>query len=270
MSKTILCQIKRADSPYYIEDIDLYVYSIEELCYFLCNNLNLVDVTFFGAALLDWLGADLQMAHLVKTLNRILDEEENPSAEEMILAVVREIRWLDREEEKKLIGQMETLAARPYPVRRKLRADALVTHQKYTRAIATYTGILRYRKETAASEEEGAAVKDNLGEQFDGMVWHNMGVAYAKLFQFDEAAECMKRANELCYSHTTLVNYLFCVRLGKGEEAFEKLADELGVDGQTRQKMEAEIENVRFPGFPENIRETINRWVHEYHRQTGL
>lgn len=34
MSGYILCQLKRAEIPYYIENISTNIYSIEELCYY--------------------------------------------------------------------------------------------------------------------------------------------------------------------------------------------------------------------------------------------
>ena len=43
MSGYILCQVKKAEKPFYIENISTNIYSIEELCYYLYNNLYLVD-----------------------------------------------------------------------------------------------------------------------------------------------------------------------------------------------------------------------------------
>ena len=39
MSGYILCQTKKAEHPYFIENISMNIYSIEELCYYLYHNL---------------------------------------------------------------------------------------------------------------------------------------------------------------------------------------------------------------------------------------
>lgn len=45
MSGYILCPDKKAQRPYFIENISMNIYSIEELCYYLYHNLYLADHT---------------------------------------------------------------------------------------------------------------------------------------------------------------------------------------------------------------------------------
>ena len=45
MSGYILCQVKRAKLPYYIENISTNIYSIEELCFYFYHNIYLLDST---------------------------------------------------------------------------------------------------------------------------------------------------------------------------------------------------------------------------------
>ena len=52
MSGYILCQTKKAQHPYFIENISMNIYSIEELCYYLYHNLYLADHTVFNEELL--------------------------------------------------------------------------------------------------------------------------------------------------------------------------------------------------------------------------
>ena len=56
MSGYILCQIKKAERPYFIENISTNIYSIEELCYYFCNNLYLIDYTIVNERLCRWIG----------------------------------------------------------------------------------------------------------------------------------------------------------------------------------------------------------------------
>ena len=50
MSGYILCQVKKAEKPFYIENISTNIYSIEELCYYLYNNLYLVDSSLISSS----------------------------------------------------------------------------------------------------------------------------------------------------------------------------------------------------------------------------
>ena len=43
MSDYILCQVKRASLPFYVENISKNIYSIEELCYYFYKNIYLID-----------------------------------------------------------------------------------------------------------------------------------------------------------------------------------------------------------------------------------
>ncbi len=51
MGTAILCQIPRAEHPWYLENIGLNIYSAEELGYFIRNNLTLADESVVCAGL---------------------------------------------------------------------------------------------------------------------------------------------------------------------------------------------------------------------------
>ena len=51
MSGCRLCQVRLAKNPYYIESISTNIYSIEELCFYLQNNIYLIDQTIVNEKL---------------------------------------------------------------------------------------------------------------------------------------------------------------------------------------------------------------------------
>ena len=55
MGSLILCHRKRARQPYVIARIHMRVYTIEELCYYICNNLYLIDYTLVNRQLCNWI-----------------------------------------------------------------------------------------------------------------------------------------------------------------------------------------------------------------------
>ena len=52
MSGYILCQTKKARSPYFIQNISTNIYTLEELCYYLYHNIYLVDQTIINLSLI--------------------------------------------------------------------------------------------------------------------------------------------------------------------------------------------------------------------------
>ena len=51
MSGYILCREPMAAVPYYIENIGINIYSVEELCYYLYKNLHLADDSLMNQGL---------------------------------------------------------------------------------------------------------------------------------------------------------------------------------------------------------------------------
>ena len=55
MGTLLLCSHGLASAPYYLESMALNIYSIEELCYYLKQNIDLVEPSFMDEELIDWI-----------------------------------------------------------------------------------------------------------------------------------------------------------------------------------------------------------------------
>lgn len=88
MGSLILCHKKRAKQPYVISRVHMKIYTIEELCYYICNNLYLIDYTIINHQLCDWIGRELEMEELSEHLKAEL--RKNCSMEQFILTILRE------------------------------------------------------------------------------------------------------------------------------------------------------------------------------------
>ena len=133
MSGYILCQTKKAQRPYFIENISMNIYSIEELCYYLYHNLYLADHTVFNEELCNWLRDELELVHLAAKLKQNL--ERNVSVEEMIYPVFKEINYLTYEEMKGFNSRIVTYGKEKAAVRQKRKGDALTENGMYVNAI---------------------------------------------------------------------------------------------------------------------------------------
>ena len=71
MGAYYLCQTPRARHPYYIESIDINIWSIEELCYYMRENVYLIDEAILGKKLCDWIEKELHLKKLAETLRNV-------------------------------------------------------------------------------------------------------------------------------------------------------------------------------------------------------
>ena len=88
MGSLILCHKKRAKRPFEISRVHMRIYTIEELCYYICNNLYLIDYTIVNERLCRWIGDELELPELSSELRRLL--RENGSMEEFVLTILKE------------------------------------------------------------------------------------------------------------------------------------------------------------------------------------
>jgi len=227
MGNYILCRRKRTTNAYYIESISAHIFSIEELCFFIYHNIYLLDDTIINSKLCDWIKEDLGFNTLgMKLLSRLKGDID---IEAFILPIFKEINYLSHEEYKSLGIKLEQLDEQPELVKEKLKGDCLIRYGKYSNGIKVYQRILSAKQE------------DNLGGQFRGTIYHNMGCAYARLFQMEEAIVCLKKACELLHTRAAIKSYLSIIYIAKSAEEFTKEAIRIGVDEQTKEDILTEI-----------------------------
>lgn len=67
----------------------MYCFStIEELCYYICNNLYLIDYTMVNRQLCNWIDKELELPKLAEKLREEL--RQNGSMEQFVLTILRE------------------------------------------------------------------------------------------------------------------------------------------------------------------------------------
>ena len=252
-----LCQTKKAENPYFIENISTNVYTMEELCFYMSQNLYLLDETILNHGLVLWLKEELGLTALARRLEKLL--EEKVSMAEMILPVMKEIQYLNQAELKALQQNLKQMEEQPPLVRRKKKGDYLVGYRKYGNALRVYSDVLKDTKEEVQEEPV-----------FCGNVLHNMGCAYARLFQMEEALSCFEQANELLHSRKSLKSCLAAVYLLKSKEEFLKKAGELKADDVLIREIEQEILQEQGQKEEEEVTdEMLTAMTEEYHKNTG-
>ena len=90
MGSLILCHKKRAKHPYEITRIHKRIYTVEELCYYLCNNLYLIDYTILNEQLCRWIRDELELVSLAESLMEML--KNHVSVEQFVLYVLNDAK----------------------------------------------------------------------------------------------------------------------------------------------------------------------------------
>ncbi|MDD2959519.1 MAG: hypothetical protein PHE06_14835 [Lachnospiraceae bacterium] len=211
-----LCQVKQAKNPYYIESISTSIYSIEELCFYLYENIYLIDSSIVNEKLCDWIRDELGLKKLYRQMYDQLEKQE--SIGNFILPIFREIGYLSLEEFRGLQEKISRLEVQPEDARQKLKGDYLVKCGMYSNAMHEYYQIL------------GRKGPGNLGAQFYAEIWNNLGCAYAGLFLFKEASVCYFKAWEQVRTKEMLRKYVSALPLYLSEEEYKKKLQELGAD----------------------------------------
>ncbi len=253
MSGYILCQTPVADRPFFISNIQMNIYSLEELCYFLRHNLYLVDQTIMCEDLCRWISQELALTSLASKLKDSLGKYAGP--EDFLYPIFKEINYLSYEELRALRTELEVYDARTPLDRMSHRGDAFMGNHMYLRAIDVYEKCL------AQLDPEEMKIRRR--------VLHNLGVAYTRLFLMNQASDYFRQAYELSHDISEGVACVLAFRPEHTPIEYENLILDLEDSDQIRQ--EAEKELARFARIPEtpvytqHVDEILDRLMSEYH-----
>lgn len=150
MSGYILCQTKKAERPYFIENISTNIYSIEELCYYLYHNLYLIDASVINEELCMWIQQELELPKLAAKLRPKLQNYTN--AEDVLYPIFKEINYLTYEELKNLNSRMALLNQESPALRQKRKGDCLVENRMYVNAIQVYQKLLEQNPDSERTD----------------------------------------------------------------------------------------------------------------------
>jgi len=211
-----LCQVPQAASPFYIRHISTNIYSIEELCYYLYENMYLIDDTIVNERLCSWIRDELGM----KRLGRLLSDhlEKGDEIVEFIMPIFRETGYLRTAQMRDYQEALSRIQVQTGDVRQKLKGDYLVRSGMYANAINEYYQILERQS------------PGQLGSQFYAQIWNNLGCAFARLFDFEQAASCFLRAWQLVRTKEMLRKYVSTLPLFLPQDQYEEKLRELGAD----------------------------------------
>ena len=252
MSSLILCHKKKARSAYEIARIHRRIYTIEELCYYLCNHLYLVDYTIMNEKLCDWLAEELELSELSDRLRDML--EQNASMEQFVITILSSSSIYTTAELSQIQDVLDRLKNQRPIEKQKYKADNLLESGSVKSAIMAYQEIIHGERDAS------------IDGKFYGKVYGCLGAAYGRLFLYEEAAKMYEAAFQICEEESMLRAYLYaCSKYMTGEEymgLLQKSAVYQAVDSTLPKKV-AEIES-RIKVL--QYEDTLESWKNQYRR----
>lgn len=150
MGNLILCHDRHAAHPYEISRIHCRIFTIEELCYYLCNNLYLIDYTIMNEPLCTWLEEEIGMKELAEQLRDLM--RMRGSVENFVLTILKASKIYKESEMIRIQNVLEHLKNQKDVERKKYKGDNLLESGEIEEAIIVYQEILNQEKDESVDE----------------------------------------------------------------------------------------------------------------------
>ncbi len=197
MGRIILSTGRYAKKPFYVEKFCINLYSVEELCYLLVEKAEMLDTEIMQRELVQWLDEQCGLNQLAHALYSLLNQNGSTAAFAGII-----LEYVNLYPADVVAGTEAAIKGseglNPYE-RKKAKADYMLQNRRYYGALKQYYALLEQMPDT--------------DKQLSAKILHNMGVAYAKLFMFRQAAGRFRQAYETDGEKESLALYLASVRL---------------------------------------------------------
>ena len=252
MGSLILCHKKKAKHPYEISRIHKRVYTIEELCYYLCNNLYLIDYTIMNEQLCHWIADELELTDMACDLLNLL--RKPATVEEFVVKVLDDAKIYTAGEMAHIQNVLQKLKNQREVERQKFKADKLMESGELESAILIYVSIVNGEWDPA------------LDKRFYGKVYACLAGAYGKAFLYEEAAHMYEKAYKLCEDQGMLEGYLYaCYRYMPVDE-YQKMIRQNRILLEIDNMMAEKIMNIKREINLEYSQELLEKWKKEYRK----
>lgn len=205
---------KSAKTPYFIRSLGVRVYTIEELSFCIIDNVLRMDESFMDAEMINFISKDLGLSDLAKNLSDLY------RAGDLALfcaEILEYTRFVDSSQIASITGLLKENQSLSAGMRHLRRGDYYFKNDMIIRAIPEYKEAIYYFGSDADNKHYAIGL-------------HNMGSAYAKLFEFDQAAKCFLESFEISSDDESYNLYLACLRLGKTKDDYLSIVHEEAVD----------------------------------------
>lgn len=208
MGKLILCHGNLTKKPYHFALTNTNIYSIEELGFYLYNNIYAIYEDIFTKDLVSWIDTELKLPDTGKKLNDLIDNQN--SLKDIVVTLLCVSDYYEEDEIKNIIQIIDEIVNLEPIRRRKIKADHYLKYKNYQLAEMEYVGIINSKDFNLLTEQEY------------GDILHNQAVIKLHTATVKEATLKFKEAYQFNHEEETLKEYLFALKLGNYKDEYQK------------------------------------------------
>ena len=252
MGSLILCHDQHAAHPYEITRIHCKIFTMEELCYYLCNNLYLIDYTIMNEQLCGWLEEDIGKRELADQLRDVI--RMRGSVEKFVLTILKSSGIYKEAEMIRIQNVLERLKNQKDIERQKYKGDNLLESGEVEEAILVYQAILnegRMRIQIPSFMERYYA---------------SLGSAYGRMFLYQQAARMYDRAYQICEDPKLLKPYLYASYKYMSMEEYHILLTKNDTYAEINTELRSEMKEIREGIQMEMSEQLTDKWKQQYRR----
>lgn len=222
MGELIWCAQEDAKQPFTIQPMNFPIYSMEELVFYIEQNFYALDKNLINQNLARWLREELDQGELADQLSQGI--RTGQTAYHLALLVLKSSGMYTGQELELLRRRFANMDGKTVIECRKMKADQLLGDGKYAMALVEYRQILT------------AENMDRMNDELRAALYHNQGVAYARMFLFTEACDCFWKAYQQNQSQKSREAYLYALNYTKDGEVEDKSV-EMNLDFDTMREV---------------------------------
>ena len=205
-----------AENPYTIPQNHLRIWSVEELCYYMCENVHVLEPDLVDRELIRWIDEECELGELAEELQRLcgpvlagrnLTEQMRQTCLcRFVTAILDYVCYISHERVQDLERYLKENSNAGDFERNMLRAAYGIRDGRYHQAFEIYMKLL--------DTDEGR------NEEHQAKICHNLGVLFAYKSDFAQAAQMFGKAYRLSGSLESMRQYLAAQRMHLGQQGF--------------------------------------------------
>ncbi len=229
----------KAGRPFFLDRICTQIYSADELIYCLGENPELLTADMFNKDLVKWLDEECGAHELSEMLEKLIKTKAGTN--KTVSALLSKAPFISSEEADRILNVMKEGESSSEFDKRKARGDFFLSKERYSMAVREYQALL--------------ATLDNEESERVASIFHNMGVAKARMFLFEQAAEEFLRAYDCDENPEHYYAYIATLRFTLTDREYVKRIGDDAKMSEVTLRLEADIEKAKkdFTESPEYI-----------------
>lgn len=259
MSKLFFCTGKKAGIPYCIEVERVCFFTIEELCYYICDRAELLGEELMCGPLIDFVDTQLGLPQLAENLKELLRAGEPLHV--FCNAILEYAQYPEKARREQVIQRVRENETLPVVLRLQKQVESYMQQKRYYMVQKACRSML-HREDVQSDRMLVAETYERLGN------------AAALMFQYETAAYCFDKSCLYADKSEVRKKYLLCYRflmpkekylewVASREEYYELSVDVIREYEDARQEVRTLMqENDRRPEL-DQMKEEFGRMVLE-------